>query len=156
MNKVVQKTIVKALCGECINADRLQEVLTEVAGKGEITYDMTITAALMLSGKFPDIPLNKFHVTGNNELLHASEYNRIKDIVYYDVLKVEKDGKGNRTFLWKEQHGVMPYTKWQDNWNHSAKSKLLNINDKDSAIDIWLQTSTMYQQKSIVDQPVIR
>lgn len=156
MNKVVQKTIVKALCGECINADRLQEVLTEVAGKGEITYDMTITAALILSGKFPDIPLNKFHITGNNELLHASEYNRIKDIVYYDVLKVEKDGKGNRTFLWKEQHGVMPYTKWQDNWNHSAKSKLLNINDKDSAIDIWLQTSTMYQQKSIVDQPVIR
>ena len=117
---------------------------------------MTITAALILSGKFPDIPLNKFHITGNNELLHASEYNRIKDIVYYDVLKVEKDGKGNRTFLWKEQHGVMPYTKWQDNWNHSAKSKLLNINDKDSAIDIWLQTSTMYQQKSIVDQPVIR
>lgn len=156
MNKVVQKTIVKALCGECINADRLQEVLTEVAGKGEITYDMTIAAALILSGKFPDIPLNKFHITGNNELLHASEYNRIKDIVYYDVLKVEKDGKGNRTFLWKEQHGVMPYTKWQDNWNHSAKSKLLNINDKDSAIDIWLQTSTMYQQKSIVDQPVIR
>lgn len=156
MNRVVQKQIVKTLCGEYVDADKLQEVLTEVAGKGEITYDMTIAAALILSGKFPDIPLNKFHITGNNELLHASEYNRIKDIVYYDVLKVEKDGKGNRTFLWKEQHGVMSYAKWQDDWNHPAKHKLLNINDKDSAIDIWLQTSTMYQQKSIVDQPVIR
>lgn len=156
MNKVVQKTIVKTLCGECINADRLQEVLTEIAGKGEITYDMTIAAALILSGKFPDISVNKFHVTNDNELLHASEYNRIKDIVYYDVLKVEKDGKRNKTFLWKEQHGVMSYAKWQDDWNHPAKQKLLNVNDKDSAIDIWLQTSTIYQQKSIVDQPVIR
>lgn len=156
MNRVVQKQIVKTLCGDSIDADRLQEVLTEIAGKGEVTYDMTITAALILSGKFPDIPLNKFHITNNNELLHANEYNRIKDIIYYDVLKVEKDGKGNRIFSWKEQHGVMSYTKWQDDWNHPAKHKLLNVNDKDSAIDIWLQTSTMYQQKSIVDQPVIR
>ena len=53
MNRVVQKQIVKTLCGDSIDADRLQEVLTEVAGKGEITYDMTIAAALILSGKFP-------------------------------------------------------------------------------------------------------
>lgn len=32
MNRVVQKQIVKTLCGEYVNADKLQEVLTEVAG----------------------------------------------------------------------------------------------------------------------------
>lgn len=135
MNAKVAEKVIEKLCDDSISITNLTELVSNL-NNNIATSDLLINAALMLSGDFPEISVNKYHMDGDT-LFHLTHYNKIKDEIKYDKLKITEDEKtGEVNFRWI-RWGDMCYEAWQ-NWESPIKDKLLTVEEEeDSVFDIY-------------------